>query len=260
MPLQRTSTSEQIARELRAQIEAGDFKPGEALPADSALAARFGVSKPTITKARAMLVAIGLVTSRAGAASIVREDFRVDAVSVDHHVPRASRTGRIYPEGHYTRIVQAGLVAAAPEVSRALASDPASDVIERRRVTHAADDSVLAALTTYFPADLTTPCPALLETERITQGTTLYIEQQTGRIAASIAANVSCRPADADPAGDGLLRLPPKSYVLILRTTTYDSEGAAIAHEVEFHPPDTTIALDVIDVSPPDLRSTWLQS
>lgn len=256
MPLQKASASEQIANELRAQIEAGEFKPGDALPADAALAARFGVSKPTITKARAMLVAIGLVTSRAGAASTVRPNFRMDPVAADYHLRRARRTGRIYPEGHYAHIVKAGLTAASPDVSVALTMDPGAPVIERWRVTHAPDGAPLAASTTYFPADLADDCPALLSPDRITEGTTVYIEQQTGRVATSIAASVSCRPADSGPAEAGQLQLAPSSYLLVLSSTTYDREGEAIAHEVEFHPPDTPIKLDV-DVSASDQKSAW---
>jgi DNA-binding GntR family transcriptional regulator len=241
MPIQKASASQQIANELRAQIEAGEFKPGQALPSDTELAARFEVSKPTITKARAMLVALGLVASRAGAASTVR-----DPVSANRHLQRARRTGRIYPEGGYARILRAGLAPAAADVAAALGAAAGSSLIERRRVTYAADDTPLATSTTYFPADLADQCPALLETERITQGTTLYVEQQTGRSAASIAATAACRPGGSEPADDvQQLRLAPGTCLLALSTTTYDTEGAAISHEIELHPPATAITLDI---------------
>lgn len=244
MPVQRASASEQIANELRAQIESGEFKPGQALPSDSALAARFEVSKPTITKARAMLVALGLVASRSGAASTIRE-----SVAAVHQLRHARRTGRIYPEGHYARILQARLATASPEVANALGTDAQSLVIERRRITHAPNGAPLATSTAYFPADLVDECPALLQTERIKQGTTLYIEQQTGRRASSIAAAVSCRAGGSARDSDAQqLQLAANSYLLALSTTTYDADGAAIAHEIELHPPDTPIALDVISV------------
>jgi len=245
MPVQRTSASEQIANELRAQIEAGDFRPGQALPSDSELAARFDVSKPTITKARAMLVALGLVSSRAGAASTVR-----DHVAADQYLRRARRTGRIYPEGHYARILWADIAPASPEVAAALGAEPGTSIIARRRITLTADDTPLAISTTYFPADLADQCPALLDTERIKQGTTLYVEQQTGRSAATITAAVSCSPGGSSPASDAeQLLLAPDSYLLALSTTTYDADGAAIAHEIELHPPDTKITLDAIRAS-----------
>src|SRR5919107_3290279 len=119
MPVQRASASEQIATELREQIELGEIAPGQALPSDAALAARFDVSKPTITKARAMLVALGLVASRAGAASTVRAAVR-DPVAAGRPVRPARWIGRSYPEGHYARIVSAGIVPASSEVAAAI--------------------------------------------------------------------------------------------------------------------------------------------
>ena len=247
MPLQRISTSEQIANELRAQIEAGELKPGETLPSDTALAARFDVSKPTMTKARAMLVALGLVSSRAGAASTVRDVHHAPAAADPPRPQRVRTTGRIYPDGHYARIVRAGIAPASPEVADALGTEPGSPVIERRRVIHAVDGTPLATSTTYFPAILIDQCPALLKTEQIPQGTTRYVEQQTGRAAASIAGAVSCRRGGPERDGDAAqLRLPPDACLLALSTTTYDVNDATIAHEIELHPPDTPIPLDLV--------------
>jgi DNA-binding GntR family transcriptional regulator len=245
MPLQRISTCEQIANELRTQIEAGELKPGDTLPSDTELAARFDVSKPTMTKARAMLVALGLVASRAGAASTVRV-FSGASASAGHRLQRARTSGRVYPDGHYARIVAAGIAPASAEVAAALGTEPGSPVIERREVIHAADDTPLATARTSFPAILIDQCPALLETEPIAQGTTRYVEQQTGRVAASIAGAVSCRRGGSERGGDAAqLRLAPDACLLALSTTTYDVNAATIAHAVELHPPDTPIALDV---------------
>ncbi|HEV7883904.1 MAG TPA: GntR family transcriptional regulator [Solirubrobacteraceae bacterium] len=241
-PLQRISASEQIANELRAQIEAGELRPGDTLPSDTELAARFEVSKPTMTKARAMLVALGLVASRAGAASTVR-----DAPDpAGHGLQRARASRCVYPDGSYARIVAAGIARASAEVAAALGTEPGSPVIARREVIHAADDTPLATSRTCFPAILIDQCPALLKTEPIPQGTTRYVEQQTGRVAASIAGAVSCRRGGSDRDGDAAqLRLPPDACLLALSTTTYDLNAATIAHEIELHPPDTPIALDV---------------
>jgi DNA-binding GntR family transcriptional regulator len=248
MPVQRASAAEQIANELRAQIEAGDYPAGEPLPSDSELARRFDVSKPTVTKARAMLVALGLVESRAGAASIVR-DVSTRALPHGNHLQRARRTGRIYPEGHYARILAARTIAAPVDVAAALGAADGSDVIERQRVTYAVDDAPLAKSITYFPAELADQCPELLSTARLEQGTTLYIEEQTGRRATSLACAVSCQPAETGPDSNAEhLALDPGSYVLAISTTTYDAAGSALAHEVEFHPPGTPVALDLINV------------
>jgi DNA-binding GntR family transcriptional regulator len=244
MPIQKTSATEQIANELRAEIEEGVLKPGQAFPSDAALAARFDVSKPTITKARAMLVALGLVTSRAGAASSVRDTARATiSPGLDVRPPRHTR--RIYPDGHYARVVRARLAEASPEVAAALGTESGSPVIERRTITYTRNDTPLATSTTYFPAILADQCPALLKTERITQGTTLYVEQQTGRAAGSHEVAVWCTASASQPASPAaLLRLRPDSYLLAASTTSYDTNGVALAHEVELHPPDTPIVLN----------------
>ena len=246
MPLQRTTASEQIANALRAEIEDGTLKPGQALPSDAQLASRFGVSTPTATKARAMLVALGLVASRTGAPSIVRDTGRIP-ISPSGHLRRARQTGPIYPEGNYARIERAGLTPASPDVTAALTLDPGAEVIERQRITYTSSDVPLAVSTSYFAAELAERCPALLSTERITQGTTLYVEQQTGRAASKIEASIACVSATSRPDLDATqLALPPDSCVLALSSTTYDSSGVAFAHEVELHPPDTPVILDVI--------------
>lgn len=253
MPVQRASASEQIAGELRAQIAAGEFAPGEVLPSDAELAARFGVSKPTVTKARAMLVALGLVASRAGAASTV-----VGGAEPVAPGPGAAAgqpvlaavvrrwTGRALPAGHQERIMRAGIVPASPDVAAAIGTEPDAPVIERREVMYAADATLLAASRTYFPAILIDQCPALLKIEPVVQGTTRYIEQQTGRAAASSSADVTCRSGGVSPDGDAaLLQLPPGTCVLTVSRTTYDANDVAIAHEIELHPPGTPITLDV---------------
>jgi DNA-binding GntR family transcriptional regulator len=240
MPVQRASASEQIANELREQIESGDLAPGEVLPSDAELAVRFDVSKPTITKARAMLVALGLVASRAGAASTVR-DVVPERPGAGQGRP-ARWTGRTYPEGHGARVVSARIAPAAPAVAAAIGTEAGAPVIERREVTYAADGRPLAVSTACFPAILIDQCPALLATEPIAEGATRYVERQTGRAAATVAADVSCRPSrsegDGEAAGLG-------TYVLALTTTIYDANDVAIAHEVELHPPGTPIAVDV---------------
>ncbi|MEA2188184.1 MAG: hypothetical protein QOK16_3195 [Solirubrobacteraceae bacterium] len=44
------------------------------------------------------------------------------------------------------------------------------------------------------------------------------------------------------------LQLAPGACLLALSTTTYDRDGAALAHEIELHPSDTPITLGLITV------------
>ena len=61
----------QIAEQLRAAIERGQFKPGEKLDS-RALTATFGVCRRTLTEALRLLAADGLVVVRHGARPFVK--------------------------------------------------------------------------------------------------------------------------------------------------------------------------------------------
>jgi DNA-binding GntR family transcriptional regulator len=62
-----------IAAELRATIESGELRPGDALPSESALAARYGVARDTVRHALAELQGAGLVEAVHGKGRFVRE-------------------------------------------------------------------------------------------------------------------------------------------------------------------------------------------
>jgi len=55
-----------IAATLTAEISAGHYRPGDKLPTEAALAARFGVNRHTVRHALADLADRGLVRSRRG--------------------------------------------------------------------------------------------------------------------------------------------------------------------------------------------------
>ena len=61
----------QIYSVLLAMIEAGEFKEGEALPAERRLAAEFDVTRPTVVKALDLLERDGRITKKQGRGNIV---------------------------------------------------------------------------------------------------------------------------------------------------------------------------------------------
>ncbi|MET7932506.1 GntR family transcriptional regulator [Streptomyces sp. NPDC005322] len=63
---------EQIADALRQSIRAGQLQPGERLPAEDKLAARYRTSVPTLQRALSELVAEGLIDKRHGVGTFVR--------------------------------------------------------------------------------------------------------------------------------------------------------------------------------------------
>ncbi|RFQ16905.1 FadR family transcriptional regulator, partial [Pseudomonas sp. ATCC 13867] len=76
MPLQVVDNKRlyrQIADQLRALIESGEFPPGSRLPAERDLAKQLGVSRASVREALIALEVIGLVDVRVGNGVIVCE-------------------------------------------------------------------------------------------------------------------------------------------------------------------------------------------
>ena len=71
-PPERKSMHARIVRDLGMRIVAGEFKPGDRLPAEAALLAEYDVSRPVLREATRVLVAKGLVLSRQRAGATVR--------------------------------------------------------------------------------------------------------------------------------------------------------------------------------------------
>src|SRR5947208_12834106 len=75
----------QIAAALRREIREGQFKPDNRLPAETALAERFRVSPITLRSALSVLRSEGLIESRHGVGTFVRESHRLQRRSRDRY-------------------------------------------------------------------------------------------------------------------------------------------------------------------------------
>lgn len=76
MPFQAIAQSrlyEQVAEQIAAIIARGEFRPGDRLPPERDLAAKLGVSRPTVREAMIALEIAGLVEVRTGSGTFVTE-------------------------------------------------------------------------------------------------------------------------------------------------------------------------------------------
>lgn len=71
-PPERKSQHARIVHDLGTRIVAGEFKPGDRLPAEAVLLAEYEVSRPVLREATRVLLAKGLVQSRQRAGASVR--------------------------------------------------------------------------------------------------------------------------------------------------------------------------------------------
>ena len=88
------SPSHQIADDLREQINAGRFAPGDPLPSERSLVERYGTAPQTTRQAIAILKSEGLVVGKRGRGIFVREQLPLVRVGSDHRAQWRERKGQ----------------------------------------------------------------------------------------------------------------------------------------------------------------------
>jgi len=165
--LERDAPYVQIIEHYRQEIRAGRLKDGDMLPSGREIAARFGVSPATAAKVVGGLQALGLVTPRPGAGTMVT----AGRPSADRArggpilITLASRSPA--RPGDRARVLDAETVQAPQHVAAQLGAGPLAQVIRRRQAT-IRDGATAALLTSWFPAALAGTIPGLLGKSRLT--------------------------------------------------------------------------------------------
>lgn len=72
-PIQKINAVEQVFEQMQNLLIEGTWKAGDKLPSENELSAAFGVSRMTIRQAMQKLKALGLIETRTGSGSYVRE-------------------------------------------------------------------------------------------------------------------------------------------------------------------------------------------
>ena len=135
-------TREELLEQLSASLLGGDFKPGQRLPSERALAEKFGVSRPILREAMQRLRERGLIHVAPGSGSYIRETSALDwARSLDAVGRHRAATTRQLVEARVMLEEQASGLAAKRataedihNLERALlAFDQATSVIDRAR-------------------------------------------------------------------------------------------------------------------------------
>lgn len=192
--MQTTPLWSSIADTLRAEIAAGQYRPGDRLPTEAALARRFGVNRHTVRHAMSGLVEDGTITTRRGAGAFV------------------TRPPTVYPLGKRVRFHQNLMAAgrlpqkvflhvdtrnADPDEAEALALAP-GDRVHRAEGISLADGLPIAHFVSTFPAATLPDLPEeLRRTGSVTQalaacGVSDYTRAST-RLSARRATAVQAR-------------------------------------------------------------------
>ncbi|MFS8200042.1 GntR family transcriptional regulator [Streptomyces sp. CWNU-52B] len=208
----------QLAQQLESAIEQGALSPGDLLGNEVDIAARLGLSRPTVRQAIQSLVEKGLLVRRRGIGTQV----------VHSQVRRSLELTSLYDDlaaagqGPATRVLRNEVESASAEVAAALGIPEGRDVIvlERLRSTHG---DPVAHLCNYLPASL-----LALDTERL-EATGLYrMMRAAGITLHSAHQTVGARSATSQEAR--LLDEPAGSALLTMRRTAYDDTGRAVEY------------------------------
>ncbi|WPB88032.1 GntR family transcriptional regulator [Streptomyces malaysiensis] len=194
-----------VAADLREAIAAGEYGSGGRLPAESALAERYGVSRGTIRQALGALRADGLVTSRRGTRRVVLGTDRVQSFAELVSFTHWARSLGEEPGGRVERVERRPADAREREQLRL---EPGAEVVLVLRVRTLSGRPVMVERSLYplWVGELVARIPpdAVSHTEPL---------QEHGVVFADADHTIDLVVADADDArllgceaGDALLR------------------------------------------------------
>jgi DNA-binding GntR family transcriptional regulator len=225
----------QVANYYRDLIASGVLATGDEIPSERQLAIDWGISRPTATRALAALRNQGLVESRQGSGTFVRDRVQLHRRARDRYF-RSRESGRIYAPGERADIVAAELAIMPGWVAEVFGVDQEQLGIRRHRITFT-DESPSEVSTSWFPPDLAEGAPDLLRVAKIRAGTLAYAERVTGRAASYARDHLSARLATASERRE--LDLSGRAAaVLVVHHVVFDSGDRPLECVEAVYPPD----------------------
>ena len=210
---------ERISDDIREQIDTGGLLPADRLPAETALAERYGVTRMTVRHALSSLVDGGYVYRRHGVGTFVADPARRRSLNrLRSFADELGEAGRKVS----TRVLERTVVAAKGEIATdlGLASGEEAVFVARLRLV---DGDPAAVQESWIPARL---CPGL-EDEDLRDGS-LYktMAERFGVVAAYADQRIFA--IAADPTLAGLLDVPAGSPLLQTERTARDQRDVAV--------------------------------
>jgi GntR family transcriptional regulator len=217
MPAGNTPTFSPLYRQIKGLImqslESGEWKPGEIMPGEMELAARYKVSQGTVRKAIDELAAENLVVRRQGKGTFVATHNEARAQS---RFLRLQANDGVAPQ-HVSKLLECRRLRAPAEIARQLELAPASPVVLIRRVLQF-DGEVTVLDEIWLPGNLFRG----LTFERLAayKGP-LYVMFETEFGTRMIRACEKIRAVAASPAVADALNVPECSALLSVERVSY---------------------------------------
>jgi len=209
----------QIAGTLEAEITSGALAPAAQLPAEAALAHRFGVNRHTVRRALEELSRAGLIRIEQGRGSFVAEDVLDYAVGPRTRFSEWVRRHNREPSG---QVLALGEVAASAAVASGLGLEAGARVVRYRRLGLADGRPVSLAEHYFAPDRLPGIEAALRETDSITAALQRVGVADYRRLSTKVSARLPT-PEEAD-----LLRTGRNRPLLTCENINVDGAGAVV--------------------------------
>lgn len=208
----------QLSEQLTAAIENGALKPGDPFENELALAERLDLSRPTVRRAIAEMVARGLLVRRRGIGTTVANGVihrRSELTSLYEDLQRAGRVPR-------TQLLTLATGDHDEKAAAALGLDLETPLVKVERLRFA-DDDPLAILRNWLPPDVED-----VTDKDLTQGG-LYAWLRSRGIRPSIAhQTIGARSADGEERR--LLELGRSVPLLTMTRIAYDAAGKPVEY------------------------------
>jgi GntR family transcriptional regulator len=218
---------QQIADQLRAQISSGALAPGQRLPSEPDLAAKYNASRNTVRLAIALLTNQGLVLSRQGLGTFVHEPAkpftallsRIKASPVEQHASAALPVvSPAADESAMARLV-VETSPASPDVADKLGL-PAGEPVVIRYSQYFIGDVPWQLINSFYPSDLAKGT-ALQQAGEIESGSIAMLAK-LGHPQQGFVDEIGARMPDAREFD--FFRLASGTPVLVVNRTSYSAD------------------------------------
>ncbi len=211
----------QLKDSLVADIHAGRYRAHQRLPSERELSDQFQVSRMTVRQALLDLARDGVIYTRVGKGTFIAEP------KIDQQLRALTGfTQDVQARGGHavSRVLEARVLAATPELAAALRLAPAAEVIKLARL-RLADDRPLAIETAILPFAL---CPTLLTHDFAVES--LYNVLERVYRLTLVGAEQTIEAALAEPRELDLLELAAPAAVLRIQRLTFTGEGVPVEY------------------------------
>lgn len=228
-----------IAADYRKNIADGRLVPGDEMPTVNDVAAIYGVARNTAVRAYTLLKKEGLITTRAGAGTVVAQRPNV-VVTGEARLARGEAGGKHYAPGETSTGHESWRQPCTDlGICRALGIAPHSEVIIRRRVFRRDGRVTVIALNHIHPRVLDN-VPEVLQQGKLPRSWRALYTERTGRELNRSPELFGARHATADELA-ALEVIAPDSAavpVLVSYSTHHDEEGPVTVWE-DIYAPET---------------------